>query len=104
MEAKNSPSFQSEANKRAVTNTTFMRDLVEGTKHVQSKGETYLHKFNMEDDRDYKDRLKNSEVIPSTAEAIKSITGKLLLQDTKGEDTHDNFNFSNIDISSKIFV
>lgn len=103
MEAKNTPTIQNEANKKAVTNSTFMRDLVDGTMQVQSKAEAYLHKYNMEDSTDYQDRLKNSEVLPATAEAIKSITGKLLLKDTTLEDINELFDINNIDNAGTSF-
>ena len=97
METKNQPNHQSEANLRTIDSTTFMRDVTGGTKHIQSLKTKYLPKYNREEDSDYNDRLDNSELLPSTLEASKSITGKLLLKETVLEDTQDVFNVENID-------
>jgi len=97
MANSNSPAFKSAAYNANVTKTTFMRDVTKGTKHVNSLREKYLPKYNREEKEDYDDRLLYSELLPSTQEAVKSITGKLLLKPTNAEDIQEAFDLTNVD-------
>jgi hypothetical protein len=99
MSDKNSPSWQDADNIKAIKQETIMNDVTGGTLNIQSKSTTYLPKYEMESDTDYQSRLKNSELLPTTAESIKAVTGKLLSKPTQLNDidTENNFFIENID-------
>jgi len=99
MDDTNTPEWQDNDNITAIKQQTIMDDVTGGTLNIQSKGKTYLPEYFDESSTDYTSRIKNSELLPTTSEAIKSITGKLLSKPTQFNDidTDNVFDITNID-------
>ena len=94
----NSPEWQDSDNTNAIKQQTIMDDVTGGTLNIQAKQKTYLPEYYQESATDYKARLLNSELLPTTDEAIKSITGKLLSKPTQLNDVDLKiFDITNID-------
>ena len=100
----NSPDWRDPDNLEMGIQSTIMRDVTMGTLHIQSKGETYLPKYFQESKSDYNARLKNSELIPATAEAITTMVGKILSKPTQlNEIDEEKFYIENIDNTGTTF-
>lgn len=92
------PDYQDAESAQMQKEATIMRDVTEGTLHIQSKGTEYLPKYYMESKEDYEARKKNSDLLPATAEAIENVVGKVLSKPTQINDLEDDdFYTPNID-------